>query len=85
MQRMHAAMGDLIEAAVAAKAIRPGIDGNDLLWAVGSLCHGPNGEEPVYARRMVELLIDGLRYGASTRIDKPPTPDARRNRKTLAK
>jgi hypothetical protein len=26
---------------------------------------GGHGEEPVYARRMVELLVDGLRYGAS--------------------
>ena len=43
------------------------------------------GEEPVYARRMVELLVDGLRYGASTRTDMSPTPDARRNRKAPAK
>jgi hypothetical protein len=30
-----------------------------------------NDEEPVYARRMVELLVDGLRYGARKRIDTP--------------
>jgi hypothetical protein len=42
------------------------------------------GEEAVYARRRVELLVDGLRYGASTRIDKSLKPDARRNRKAPA-
>jgi AcrR family transcriptional regulator len=67
MERMHAAIGGLIKAAVEAKAVRSGIDGNDLLWAVGSLCHGPNGEEPAYAREMVNLLMDGLRYGANKR------------------
>jgi AcrR family transcriptional regulator len=65
LQRMHTAMGNLIEAAVAAKAVRPGIDAHDLLWAVASLCHGKNGEEPAYARGMVDLLVDGLRYGAN--------------------
>jgi hypothetical protein len=65
--------------------VRPGIEADDLLRAVATLCHGPHGEEPVYARRMVELLVDGLRYGASTRIDKSPTPEARRNRKAPAK
>jgi hypothetical protein len=64
--------------------VRPGIEADDLLRAVATLCHGPHGEEPVYARRMVELLVDGLRYGARTRIDSLK-PDARRNRKAPAK
>jgi hypothetical protein len=55
----------LIDAAVVAKAVRPGIDANDLLRTVASLCHGPNGEEPAYACGMVDLLIDGLRYGVN--------------------
>jgi hypothetical protein len=55
------------------------------LRAVATLCHGPHGKEPVYARRMVELLVDGLRYGAGTRIDTSPTHDARKNRKVPAK
>jgi hypothetical protein len=38
-----------------------------------------------YARRMVELLVEGLRYGTSTRIDKSLKPDARRNLKAPAK
>ena len=67
MQRMHTAMVGLIEAAVEAKAIRSGINCDNLLWAVGSLCHGSNDEEPAYARVMVDLLIDGMRYGANKR------------------
>jgi AcrR family transcriptional regulator len=65
MQRMGSALEGLIDAAVVAKAVRPGIDANDLLRTVASLCHGPNGEEPAYACGMVDLLIDGLRYGVN--------------------
>src|ERR1700730_2511719 len=84
-KRLRPALETLLEAAVAAGVVRPGIEADDLLRAVATLCHGPHGEEPVYARRMVKLLVDGLRYGASTRIDKSPTPDARRSRKAPAK
>jgi len=69
LQRMHAAARGLLDAAVAAKAVRPGIDVEDLLLAVITLCHGPNGEEPRYARRMVELMVDGMRFGAGTHIN----------------
>ena len=79
-KRLRPALETLLEAAVAAGVVRQGIAADDLLRAVATVCHGPHGEEPVYARRMVQLLVDGLRYGASTRIDKSPTPDARRNR-----
>lgn len=64
MNRMHTAMSGLIEAAVTAKVIRPGIKADDLLFVVGSMCQGPNGKEPEYARAMLDVLIDGLRYGA---------------------
>jgi AcrR family transcriptional regulator len=84
-KRLRPALETLLDAAVAAGVVRPGIEADDLLRAVATLCHGPHGEEPVYARRMVELLVDGLSYGASTRIDKSPTPEARRNRKAPAK
>ena len=69
LQRMHSAARGLLDAAVAAKAVRPGIDVEDLLLAVATLCHGPNGEEPPYARRMVKLMVDGMRFGAGTHID----------------
>jgi AcrR family transcriptional regulator len=64
-KRLLPALKALLDSAVAAGIVRPGIDAGDLLMAVGNLCRGVHGEEPVYARRMVELLVDGLRYGAS--------------------
>jgi hypothetical protein len=45
-QRMGSALGGLIDAAIVAKAVRLGIDGNDLLRTVGSLCHGPVERNP---------------------------------------
>jgi len=69
-KRLKPALVGLLNAAIAAKAVRPGIEPADLLRAVATLCHGPRGEEPAYARRMVELLVDGLRYGAGTPISK---------------
>jgi AcrR family transcriptional regulator len=63
-KRLEPALKTLLDAAVAAKIVRPGIEAGDLLRAVANLCRGVHGEEPVYARRMVELLVDGLRYGA---------------------
>ncbi|HEY3989377.1 MAG TPA: TetR/AcrR family transcriptional regulator [Acidobacteriaceae bacterium] len=65
-KRLQPALKTLLDAAVAAGIVRPGIEAGDLLRAVGNLCRGVHGEEPVYARRMVALLVDGLRYGAST-------------------
>ena len=70
-KRLRPALKTLLDAAVAARVVRPGIEADDLLRAVATLCHGPHGQEPVYARRMVELLMDGLRYGASGRIETP--------------
>jgi AcrR family transcriptional regulator len=72
-KRLLPALKTLLDAAVAAGVVRPGIEAEDLLRAVATLCHGPHGVEPVYARRMVALLADGLRYGASTPIDPPKT------------
>jgi len=65
-KRLRPALQTLLEAAVTAKAVRRGIEADDLLRAVATLCRGPRDEEPVYARKMVELLVDGLRYGANT-------------------
>jgi AcrR family transcriptional regulator len=70
-KRLRPALERLLDAAVAAGVVRPGIEADDLLRAVATLCHGVHGEEPAYARKMVELLVDGLRYAAGTRIEKP--------------
>lgn len=60
----------LLDAAVAAGAIRGGVDPLDLLGAVAKLCIPPAGtDDRSRATRMIGLLVDGLRYGA---------PDGRR-------
>jgi AcrR family transcriptional regulator len=73
-QRLGPALGSLLEAAVASGEIRAGISAQDLLYAVANLCLPvadeagrclPAGREVPYSQRMVALLIDGLRYGAS--------------------
>ncbi len=51
----------LLEAAATAGEILPGMDAYELLRGVGNLCIGA-GNNPRYdARRMVELVIAGLR------------------------
>ncbi len=64
--RLEPALGSLLADAVVARVVREGIDAKDLLRAVATLCRGPHDDEPVYARKMVSLLVDGLRYGAKT-------------------
>ena len=63
--RLLPALQTLLQAAVAAGAVRPGMDGEELLHAVANLCRVSHEKEPAYARRMVALLVDGLRYGAT--------------------
>ncbi|WP_329686047.1 TetR/AcrR family transcriptional regulator [Longimicrobium sp.] len=73
-QHLGPALASLLDAAVAAGAIRPGVRPVDLLRAVGNLCGGGPDVETGHTERMVDLLIDGLRYGARP-IDLPPSPD----------
>jgi AcrR family transcriptional regulator len=65
-ERLLPAFNGLLEAAVAAGQVRGGIEAFGLLWAVASLCTPAPDAGPDHARRMVDLLIDGLRYGATT-------------------
>lgn len=64
MQQLGGALRRLLNDAIAAKVIRPDIDAEDLFWTVATMCRGPHGETPAYAGKMVNVLIDGLRYGA---------------------
>jgi len=66
-ERVGPALGSLLEAATASGEIRADISAKDLLHAVALLCMPIPGEGVAYSRRMVALLIDGLRYGADTR------------------
>jgi hypothetical protein len=65
MQRLEPTLGSLLEAATASGEIRAGISPEDLLHAVATLCLPGAGEGAAYSQRMVALLIDGLRHGAS--------------------
>jgi AcrR family transcriptional regulator len=64
LNRMGPALNGLLAAAVKANVIRPGVPAEDILRAVVRLCHGPQGEEPAYARSMIQLLLDGMAHGA---------------------
>ncbi|GAA4603425.1 TetR/AcrR family transcriptional regulator [Actinoallomurus liliacearum] len=64
MQRFRPALGSLLEAAAASGEIRADISAKDLLYAVANLCMPAADEGAAYSRRMVALLVDGLRYGA---------------------
>ncbi len=67
--RLLPAFDTLLRAAVAEGVVRPDVGAEDLLRAVATLCQGPHNEEPAYARKMVALLVDGLRYGARPKIE----------------
>jgi hypothetical protein len=60
-QRLGPALGSLLEAATATGDIRADISARDLLLAVALLCTPVSEEGTGYSRRMVALLVDGLR------------------------
>jgi AcrR family transcriptional regulator len=64
-QRLEPALRALLVAAAAAGEVRTDISAEELLGAVASLCMHAYKRGPEHARRMVALLVDGLRYGAS--------------------
>jgi AcrR family transcriptional regulator len=78
MQRLEPALRTLLKSAVSAGQVRPDIAADELLGAVASLCMHAYAQGPEHARRMVSLLVDGLRYGASSH----PKPKHTARRKT---
>jgi AcrR family transcriptional regulator len=64
---LRPALQQLIEAAAAAGEIRADVDADELLGAAASLCMSTYNAGSGRAERMVALLVDGLRYGASPR------------------
>ena len=63
--RIRSAMDSLVDAAVDAGSIRADADAGDLLSAVSGVCmisDQPDWQDQ--SRRLVKLLMDGLRYGA---------------------
>jgi AcrR family transcriptional regulator len=66
-RRILDALGMLVEAAAAAGVIRADVDPDDLLRAMSGICMAtdtPSGSERT--GRLVDLLVDGLRYRASS-------------------
>jgi len=62
--RLRPALRSLLDAAVAAGEVRAGVEPDDLLTAVAGLSAPAHNGQTTHARRMVALLVDGLRYGA---------------------
>ena len=60
LDRLVPVCAELLDAAAVGE-IRPGTDAYGLLYAVGNLCAGADGDPRYDARRMVGLLIAGLR------------------------
>lgn len=67
--RLRPALQTLLDAAAQAGEVRTDIEPDDLLRAVGSLCMATGEDQSDYVRRMVALLVDGLRYGAAPSAD----------------
>lgn len=63
-KRLEPALQTLLDTAIKAGEIRAEIQPHDLLRAVASLCMPSSDGDPAHARRLVALLVDGLRYRA---------------------
>ena len=63
-QRLEPALQVLLKSAATAGHVRPDIAAEELLGAIASLCMHAFTLGPKHARRMVSLLVDGLRFGA---------------------
>jgi len=61
LDRLVPVCAQLLDAAASAGEIRPDMDAYELLRGVGSLCAGGGGNPRYDARRLVKLLIAGLR------------------------
>ena len=65
MQRLGPTLTALLDAAAARGDIRGDIGAEDLLYAIAQLCQPRPDRSLEHSRRMVAVLVDGLRYGAA--------------------
>src|SRR5579859_2224557 len=70
LDRLVPVCARLLDAAAGAGEVRPGTDAFALLFAVGNLCAGAGADPRYDARRMVHLLIAGLRQQAQASGDR---------------
>lgn len=61
-EHLEPAIRSLLEAAINAGRVRNDVEPYELLWAVANLCIPVADVGPHHNRRMVDLLIDGLRF-----------------------
>ena len=66
LDRLVPVCSQLLAAAALAGEISADIDAYELMRGIGSLCVGADADPRYHARRMVELLIAGLRQSHST-------------------
>jgi hypothetical protein len=64
-ERLSPALDGLLKAAAAVGHIRSEVSARDLLWAIASLCAPTRTGNPALARRMIGVILDGLRAGPS--------------------
>ncbi len=65
LERLGPPLETLMDAAIASGDIRAGTSADDLLRAVAHLCVPGAGEAADFSQRMIGLLLDGLRFGAT--------------------
>jgi AcrR family transcriptional regulator len=66
LERLVPVCADLLEAAARSGEVRPGQSAVELMRGVGSLCGGATDEHDYDPRRMVGLLVSGLRSAEAT-------------------
>jgi AcrR family transcriptional regulator len=59
--RLRPALASLLQAAVEQNVIRPGFEADELLRAAATLCKANPDEDTAVTRKMVGLMVDGLR------------------------
>ncbi|RKG63384.1 TetR/AcrR family transcriptional regulator [Corallococcus sp. CA054B] len=64
-EHLEPVLQSLLTAAASAGQVRKDVDAYELLRGVANLCVPVAEVSPGFTRRMVDLLIDGLRYGVS--------------------
>jgi AcrR family transcriptional regulator len=66
MERLAPTLSALLDAAAGEGSIRGDIGAEDLLYAIAQLCQPVPGRGPEHGRRIVGVLVDGLRRPASS-------------------
>jgi AcrR family transcriptional regulator len=61
MQRLDPVLATLLASAASTGSVRGDVSARDLLHAIALLCQPVRGEELAYNKRMVAVLVDGLR------------------------